>query len=36
MTADGMTQTTTPGTTELPEGWERVAADGLPPFVEPR
>ena len=28
-----MTETTAPGTTELPEGWERVAADGPGPFV---
>jgi hypothetical protein len=28
-----MTQTMTPGTAELPEGWERVAADGPGPFV---
>ena len=28
-----MTETTAPGATELPEGWERVAADGPGPFV---
>ena len=28
-----MTDTTAPGATELPEGWERVAADGPGPFV---
>jgi YrhK-like protein len=28
-----MTETTAPGATELPEGWERVATDGPGPFV---
>ena len=28
-----MTDTSAPGATELPEGWERVAADGPGPFV---
>ena len=28
-----MTETMAPGTTELPEGWERIAADGPGPFV---
>ena len=28
-----MTDTTAPGATELPEGWQRISADGPGPFV---